>query len=67
MFKKDQVTTVSWDLYKNPMELDIVYQPVHGTATRYTTESRSEINYVLSQLKQAKPTRNITSSTAKKL
>lgn len=36
--------------------MDIVYQPVQGTQTRYTTENRSELNYVLSQLKQAKPT-----------
>jgi len=55
-FKKDGVTAASWNFYKNPMQMDIVYQPVHGGVTRYTTENRSEINYVLSQLKLAEPT-----------
>ncbi|KPV38943.1 hypothetical protein [Alicyclobacillus ferrooxydans] len=54
-FKQDDVTTASWNVYKTPMEMDIVYQPVHGTQTRYTTENRSEINYVLTQLREGKP------------
>ena len=55
-FKRDDVTTVAWNVYKNPMQMVIVYQPTHGAATQYTTENRSEMNYVLSQLKEAKPT-----------
>lgn len=55
-FKRDDVTTVAWNVYKNPMQMVIVYQPAHGAATQYTTENRSEMNYVLSQLKEAKPT-----------
>lgn len=55
-FKKDDVTNSSWNYYKNPMELDIVYQPADGGQTRYVTEDRSEIDYVLAQLKEAKPT-----------
>ncbi|QSO50958.1 hypothetical protein JZ785_19045 [Alicyclobacillus curvatus] len=38
------------------MQMVIVYQPAHGAATQYTTENRSEMNYVLSQLKEVKPT-----------
>lgn len=55
-FKRDDVTTVSWNVYKNPVEMVIVYQPVHGEQTQYTTENQMEMNYVLSQLKDAKPT-----------
>lgn len=54
-FKKDDVTTLSWNDYKNPMELSIVYQPGNGPQTSYETENRSEINYVLSELRKATP------------
>lgn len=54
MFKKDTVTPLPWADYKNPIELDVVYQhPTQGTQYRYTTQNRSEINYVLFQLKKA--------------
>lgn len=55
-FKRDAVTSVAWNVYKNPMQMVIVYQPDHGEQTQYTTENRSEMNYVLLQLKEAKPT-----------
>lgn len=51
-FKRNAVTSAPWNEYKKPMELDVVYQPASGSTSRYSTENRTEINYVLSQLKE---------------
>lgn len=54
-FKRDTVTSEHWKEYKRPVELDVVYQSFYAASSRYTTENRREINYVLSQLKAGQP------------
>ena len=54
-FRQNAVTPALWTYYKNPMELDVWYQNFYGTSYRYTTKNRMEINYVLSELRNAHP------------